>query len=67
MKRTAAALRRAALSVAHAVGLEGAFLLAGTALLSTGAGFIAPAGPWIVSGSVFLLAGIALAVPPRRP
>ncbi len=63
MKRAAAALRSLTALVAGTVGLEGGFLLAGTALLSIGAGLLNPAGPWIVAGAVCFLAGIALAMP----
>lgn len=66
MKRAAAALRFLASAVARVVGLEGVFLLVGTALVSVGAGLIHPAGPWIVPGAVCFLAGIALTVPRKE-
>jgi 1,4-dihydroxy-2-naphthoate octaprenyltransferase len=66
MKRAALAIRRLIGSVASAIGLEGAFLLAGTALLAVAAGYAAPWGPWLVVGTACVLAGIALALPPRR-
>lgn len=52
--------------IARAIGLEGAFLIAGTAALSAGASYFSPAGPWLVSGGVAVLVGLALAVPTRR-
>ncbi|HEY6013834.1 MAG TPA: hypothetical protein VIU37_07500 [Candidatus Limnocylindrales bacterium] len=61
MKRAAAALR---LLVLDGIGLEGGFLLLGTIALAVGAGFIAPAGPWLVVGGMSVLVGILLA--PRR-
>lgn len=66
MKTAAVALRRIALVIAGAVGLEGAFLLAGTVLLSVAASYVTPAGPFVVAGVMCILAGIVLAVPPRR-
>jgi hypothetical protein len=36
------------------------FIAAGTALLSVGAYYIHPAGPWLVSGSVLLALGVAI-------
>lgn len=66
MKRAAIALRRLLFSVARGVGMEGTFLLAGTAALAVGASYFSPAGPWLVVGIVALLIGLALAMP-RRP
>lgn len=66
MKRAAVALRRLASLVAAVVGIEGAFLFVGTALLAIGAGYFSPAGPFVVVGFICLIAGVALAVPPRR-
>lgn len=65
MKRAAVALRSLAAAIGAAVGLEGAFLLIGTCVLSVGASFLHPAGPWIVTGIVLLLAGMALTMPRR--
>lgn len=64
--KIALALRSLIGIVAKGVGLEGLFLLAGTALLAVGASFVSPAGPWLVTGAVALIAGIALAIPTRR-
>ena len=61
--RPVSALRDLIVAIARGVGLEGAFLIAGTAALSVGASFIHPAGPWLVSGGVAVLIGIALALP----
>ena len=66
MKRAAVALRILASAIASAVGLEGAFLLTGTVLLAVGSSFISPIGPYFVVGGACVLAGLALAVPPRR-
>ena len=66
MKRAAVALRSTIARLVAAVGLEGAFLLAGTVLLAVGTSYIHPAGPLVVVGSMCILAGIALAVPTRR-
>ena len=52
--------------IAAAVGLEGAFLLAGTAFLAVGAAYLAAWGPWVVAGSACVLAGLVLARPTRR-
>ncbi len=49
--------------LAASVGLEGLFLVAGTALLAAGSSYIHPAGPLLVTGAVCLLVGLALAVP----
>lgn len=62
MSRAAAAIDR----IARALGLEGAFLLAGTLLLAAAASFVHPAGPLLVMGAVCLLLGIALALPVRK-
>lgn len=59
MKRTLAAL-------ASAVGVEGLFLTVAAVLLSVFASYIHPAGPWLVTGVMALLIGIALAVPGKR-
>ena len=60
--RSLAALAR---SVASGVGLEGLLISVGTALVAVGSSWISPAGPWMVTGSVVLLAGVAVALPPR--
>lgn len=65
MKRAAVALRRLVLSLARVVGIEGAFLLVGTALLAAFASYLHPAGPLFVVGAMCVLAGLALAVPTR--
>lgn len=66
MRRATIALRSAIGTVASAVGLEGAFLVTGTAVLAYGAGLVSPVGPYLVVGSMCILAGLALAVPIRR-
>lgn len=66
MKAAAVALRGLASRIASAVGIEGAFLLAGTVLLAIGSSYIVSFGPWIVAGSMCILAGISLAIPERR-
>lgn len=66
MKRAAIAIRSLTARTSAAVGLEGAFLLAGTLLLTYGSSLIAPFAPWLVAGSMCVLAGVALAIPGRR-
>lgn len=66
MKRAAVSIGRFVSLVAGGVGLEGAFLVAGTALLAVGSTFIVPYGPWFVVGGMAILAGIALALPAGR-
>lgn len=66
MKHATVALRSLLGLVAASVGLEGALLVAGTAVLAAGSGIIHPAGPYLVVGAVCLLLGLALAVHPRR-
>lgn len=61
-----AALSALVLSIASAVGLEGAFLVAGTALLAVGASFFNPAAPYLVVGGMCVLIGLALARPAGR-
>lgn len=63
MKQAAVAMRT---FLADVIGIEGAFLLTGTALLAYGASYVSPAGPFMVVGLMCVLAGIALAVPARR-
>lgn len=59
-------MRRLVRGIAAAVGLEGAFLAAGSVLLAIAASYVSPAGPFLVLGLSCALIGIALAVPPRR-
>lgn len=66
MKPAVIALRGLVGRFLAGVGLEGALLLVGTALLAIGAAYLNPAGPWFVAGSVAVLLGLALAIPPRR-
>ena len=66
MKRAAVALSALIASTSRNVGLEGAFLLAGTACLAVFAATLNPAGPWLVVGVVTLLLGLALAIPRSR-
>jgi hypothetical protein len=61
--RPVSALRSLLIRFFRAVGLEGAFLAAGTAALAVGSSFFSPAGPWLVVGAVGVLLGLALAVP----
>lgn len=63
MKRATAALSSLIASTSRNVGLEGAFLLGGTACLAVFAASVNPAGPWLVVGAVALLVGLALAMP----
>lgn len=63
MRRATESLRVLLSNVVRSTGIEGAFLIAGTALLAIGAGYISPAGPFLTVGAVSLLAGIALAMP----
>ncbi len=63
MTRAAAALRDLIQDAASGIGIEGAFLAIGTALVAVGASYIAPAGPWLVVGTVSLALGLALAAP----
>ena len=65
MKHAAIAIASLGKTVAAVVGIEGAFLLIGTALLGVGAAYISPAGPFFVVGGMSVLAGIALALPRR--
>lgn len=65
MKRAAVALRDLTGKVTGAIGLEGTFLGAGTALLAVGSTYFTPAGPWFVVGAACFLAGLALALPRR--
>lgn len=66
MRRAAIALRSLGSRTASAVGLEGAFLLLGTASMAVASSYISAAGPWFTVGAVSLLAGIALALPTRK-
>lgn len=62
MRRAAQVLQQL---VVDGIGLEGGFLLLGTVCLAVGAGFVAPAGPWLVVGGMASIVGILLAVPRR--
>jgi hypothetical protein len=53
-------------SFVSAIGLEGAFLAVGTALIAIASGYLSPAGPFFVVGTMCVLVGIVLTVPPRR-
>lgn len=66
MRAAAIAIRAYVLMLASSVGLEGLFLIVGTACLAVGASFISPAGPWFAVGVMATLAGLVLAVPPRK-
>lgn len=65
MKRAAVALAGLVSTIAGGIGLEGAFLATGTALVAVGSSYFSAAGPWIVVGAVVLLTGFALALPRR--
>lgn len=65
MRHATLALRGAMLRVIRWVGIEGAFVAAGTAVLAVGAALISPAGPYAVVGLVLVLYGLALAAPRR--
>ena len=68
MKRPTEALAALTARIARGLGIEGAFLLAGTTLLAIGASYLGPAWPWIVTGAVALLIGLALSLPaPKAP
>lgn len=66
MKRAADAIYSVGVYLARAVGLEGAFLIAGTALLAAGSTYVSPAGPLFVVGTVCMVAALGLALPQRR-
>jgi hypothetical protein len=65
VRRATVALAASLSRLGSKVGLEGAFLLAGAALLAVGASYIHPAGPYLVTGGLAVMAGIALALPAR--
>lgn len=65
MKRAALALRSGLVWLAGQVGLEGTFLLVGTASLAVWANYFGPAWPWAVVGVMSLLTAFALIVPKR--
>lgn len=67
MKRAAVAVRSLVGRILSSVGIEGAFLLVGTACLAVGSSYIAPYAPLLVVGFMAILAGVALALPERRP
>lgn len=64
--KPAVALRSLLTRIASALGLEGGFLLVGTALLAVFASYLHPAGALAVVGVMCIVIGIALAVPVRR-
>lgn len=66
MKRAAIALAGLLTRIAGAVGLEGTFLIIGTALLAAGSSYLSPAGPLLVVGGICVLTAIALARPAGR-
>mgnify|MGYP001572045971 CR=1 FL=1 len=66
MKQAVIQLQTHLRHLAASTGLEGAFLLVGTACLAIGSAYVHPAGPWLVVGIVGVLLGLALAVPSRR-
>lgn len=66
MKTATVALADLTARLAAAVGIEGAFLVAGTVLLAVGAAYVSPAGPFLVVGFMCVLAGIALALPRKE-
>lgn len=66
MKRAAASLHDFTTWLSATVGLEGAFVLLGTGLLSAGAERLVSGGALLVAGSVALLIGIALVVPRKE-
>lgn len=65
MKAAAVAIQSLLARFVAAVGLEGAFLVAGVAFLSRASLAISPDGPWFVIGASCFLAGLALALPRR--
>lgn len=58
-------LRDAAVHAIAWVGIEGAFLIVGTAVLALGAALVHPAGPYAVIGLMLVAYGLALAAPRR--
>jgi hypothetical protein len=66
VKRAAVAVRSLVSAIAAGIGLEGAFLVAGTGLLAYGSSFVWPFGPYLVVGIMCIIAGISLAIPERR-
>lgn len=57
-------MRRAALVLRSfletMIGVEGAFLLLGTAALAVAAGYLHPSGPWWVVGAMSTIIGLLL-------
>lgn len=66
MKPAVVTLRSWLSLLIRGVGIEGAFLVLGAALLAIGAGLVHPAGPWLVLGATAVLVALALAIPTRR-
>lgn len=66
MKRAAVAASRLLTRIAAAVGLEGAFFLAGTAFLAAFASYFHPAGPLGVIGVACVLVAVALVIPDKE-
>jgi hypothetical protein len=68
MKHAATRLATRLLRASDAIGFEGATIAVGTVLLAIGAGYLSPAGPWLVVGTVLFLIGLVLALPePPQP
>lgn len=65
MKRAAVAVRSALVWFAAQVGLEGAFLVIGTASLAVWSSYFGPQWPWAVVGVMAVLTALALTVPRR--
>lgn len=66
MRLATLALRTALGRACRWVGLEGALIAAGTAILAAGAALLHPAGAYLVVGVMLIAYGGALALP-RRP
>ena len=49
--------------VAGAVGLEGAFFIAGVAFIAIGSAYVVSFAPWIVVGAACIIVGVALSLP----
>lgn len=65
MRLATLALRAAILRALRWVGIEGALIIAGTAVLAAGAALLHPAGPYGVVGLILIVYGAALAMPRR--
>lgn len=67
MKRAAVATSQLLAAVSAAIGLDGAFLVAGTALVAVGSYFaVSSDAPWFVVGGMCLIVWLALTQPWRR-